>query len=64
MSMERARRRAGEKLLEQGENIKRSTDWKLLPSNEDNKKQLTQMLRELWAIDSYAMKLQDRYKVF
>ena len=52
------------KLLEQGENIKRPADWKLLPSNEDNKTQLTQMLRELWATDSYAMKLQDRYKVF
>ena len=36
----------------------------LLPSNEDNKKQLTQMLRELWEIDSYAMSLQDRYKTF
>ena len=45
MSMERARRGAGEKLLEQGENIKRPADWKLLPSNEDNKRQLTQMLR-------------------
>ena len=62
--MVRARRGAGEKLLEQGENIKRPTDLKSLPSNEGNKKQLTQMLRELWAIDSYAMKLQDRYKVF
>ena len=63
--MVRARHGAGKKkLLVQGENTKRKADWKLLLSNEDNKRQLAQMLRELWATDSYAMKLQDRYKVF
>ena len=56
MSMERARLGAVEKLLEQGENIKRPADWKLLPSNEDNKRRLTQILRKLWATDLYVRK--------
>ena len=43
-SMERNRRGSSEKLLLQGENTKKPADWKAFLTNEDNRKQLVQVL--------------------
>ena len=59
-SMERNRRGSSEKLLLQGENTKKPADWKAFLTNEDNKKQLVQVLLSAWANDVYATKLQGR----
>ena len=60
-SMERNRRGSSEKLLLQGENTKKPpADWKNFFTNEDNKKQLVQVLLKAWDNDAYAKKLQGR----
>lgn len=59
-SMERVRRGCGEKLLIQGENTKKPADWKSFLTNDENKKQLVQVIREAWNSDSYAQKLEGR----
>ena len=59
-AMERNRRGSSEKLLLQGENTKKPADWKNFLTNEDNKKQLVQVLLKAWDNDAYAKKLQGR----
>lgn len=59
-SMERSRRGSSEKLLLQGENTKKPADWKSFLTNDENKKQLVQVLLSAWANDIYAKKLQGR----
>ena len=58
--MERARRGCGEKLLVKAENTKKPTDWKSFLTNDENKKQLVQVLCKSWNNDSYAKNLEGR----
>ena len=62
-SMERNRRGSSEKLLLQGENTKEPADWKAFSTNEDNKKQLVQVLLNAWDNDACAKKLRGRQVV-
>lgn len=59
-AMERKRRGTGEKILIKGENTKRPAEWKTFLSNDENKKQLSQMLLDVWSKDNRAPKLKDR----
>ena len=56
-SMERNRRGPSEKLLLQGENTKKPADLKAFSTNENNKKQLVQVLLNAWDNDACAKKL-------
>ena len=58
--MEMNRRGSIERLLLQGENTKKPADWKTFLTNEDNKKQLVQVVVNAWDGDVYANKLQGR----
>ena len=51
---ERMRRGAGEKFLIKGPLIKRPANWKSFLSNDENKKQFTEMLLRLWNEDSFS----------
>lgn len=46
-----------ERLLVQSENIKTPDEWKLFLANEDNKKQLVQVMYEAWSNDYYTKQL-------
>ena len=59
-SMERNRRGSSEKLLLQGENTKKPADWKAFLTNEDNRKQLVQVLLNTLDNDAYENKLRGR----
>jgi len=61
-SGERVRRGCGEKLIVSGESTKRPKEWKTFLSNDDNKKQLVQVLLKSWSSDSSA-KLLHGHKV-
>jgi len=47
-SVERIRRGCGEKLIVSGVRTKRQKDWNSFMTNDDNKKQLTQVLLNSW----------------
>lgn len=51
-SVERIRRGCGEKLIVSGLKTRRPRDWKLFLQNEDNKKQLVNILLTSWKSDS------------
>jgi len=57
-SVERIRRGCGEKLIVSGEKTKRPKDWKSFLTNDDNKKQLVQVLLNSWNSDASAELLQ------
>ncbi len=63
-SMERKRRGCGEKLIIKGDSTKKPKDWKLFLTNDDNKKQLVQIMCDVWGSDSNAPKVQDRDVIF
>ena len=56
-SMERKRRGCSEKLIVTGENMKKPPDWKTFLANEENKKQLIELLCRVWSTDNFAPKL-------
>ena len=56
-SMERKRRGCSEKLIVTGENTKKPPDWKTYIANEENKKQLIELLCRVWSTDDFAPKL-------
>ena len=58
--MERDRRGNGERLLIQGGNTKKPAEWKSFLTNDDNKKQLVQVLQKSWENDIYAKRLEGR----
>ena len=53
-SGEHLRRGCGDKLIVSGESTKRPKDWKIFLTNDDNKKQLVQVLLKSWSSDSSA----------
>jgi hypothetical protein len=55
--MERKRRGCSEKLIVTGENTKKPPDWKTFLANEENKKQLIELLCHVWSTDNFAPKL-------
>jgi hypothetical protein len=55
--MERKRRGCSEKLIVTGENTKKPPDWKTFLANEENKKQLIELLCHAWSTDNFAPKL-------
>jgi hypothetical protein len=55
--MERKRRGCSEKLIVTGENMKKPPDWKTFLANEENKKQLIELLCRVWSTDNFAPKL-------
>lgn len=59
-SMERKRRGTGDKIIVKGENTKRPADWKTFLSNDENKKQFTQVLLDVWSKDENAPKYKNR----
>jgi hypothetical protein len=56
-SMERKRRGCSEKLIVTGENTITAPDWKTFLGNEENKKQLIELLCRVWITDNVAPKL-------
>ena len=56
-SMERKRRGCSEKLIVTGENMKKPPDWMIFLANEENKKQLIELLCRVWSTDNFAPKL-------
>jgi hypothetical protein len=56
-SMERKRRGCSEKLIVTGKNTKKPPDWKTYLANEENKKQLIELLCRVWSTDDFAPKL-------
>jgi hypothetical protein len=56
-SMERKRRGCSEKLIVTIENTKKPSDWKTFLANEENKKQLIELLCRVWSTDNFAAKL-------
>lgn len=58
--MERQRRGSSERLLITGENTKKPADWKTFLKNDDNKKQLVQVMQKSWNSDIYAKRLEGR----
>jgi hypothetical protein len=56
-SMERKRRGCSEKLIVTGENTITAPDWKIFLGNEENKKQLIELLCRVWSTDNVAPKL-------
>jgi hypothetical protein len=58
--MERKRRGCSEKLIVTGENTEKPADWKTFLANEDNKKQLNELLCRVWRTDNFAPKLLDK----
>ena len=59
-SMERARRGHSEKLIIHGENTKRPADWKSFLANDENKKQLVNILERTWSTDDFSSQIQGR----
>ena len=59
-STERKRRGCGEKLLIKGPAMKRPADWKGFLTNDENKKQFTNVLVKVWSDDSFLSLLKDR----
>jgi hypothetical protein len=55
--MERKRRGCSEKLIVTGEKKKKPPDWKIFHTNEENKKQLVELLCRVWSTDNSAPKL-------
>jgi hypothetical protein len=56
-SMERKHRGCSEKLIVTGETTKKPPDWKTFLANEENKKQLIELLCRVWSKDNFAPKL-------
>jgi len=63
-AMERKRRGCGEKLMIKGESTKKPADWKLFLSNDENKKQLIQLMCDVWSSADFTEKLQNRQVIF
>lgn len=59
-AMERKRRGTGDKIIVKGESTKRPADWKTFLSNDENKKQLSQVLLDVWSKDENAPKFKNR----
>ena len=59
-AMERRRRGCGEKLIVQGELTKRPADWKAFLTNDQNKKQLIQLILDIWSSADFARNLATR----
>ena len=57
-SLERSARGRGEKRLVHGENTRRPENWKEFLSNDDNKKQLIELLMKVWCAEENIPKLQ------
>ena len=55
--MERKRRGTADKLLINGPNMKRPSDWKMFLENSENKQSLTNILLSVWSEDSFASKI-------
>ncbi len=62
--MERRHRGCSEKLILNGEAIKKPPDWKSFLSNDDNKVQFIKLLLKQWSGDQYAAKLHRRRVIF
>ena len=56
-SLERIRRGCGEKLIISGPNVKKHVDWKSFLTNEENKRQLIEMLVQVWSSEPFMPKL-------
>jgi hypothetical protein len=56
-SLERKRRGCSEKLIVIGENTKKPPDRKTFLANDENKKQLIELLCRVWSTDNFAPKL-------
>ena len=59
-SQVRLRRGVWHKILVSGQNTKRPSDFKSFLSNDDNKRQLINMLLDVWTQDRFADKLRGR----
>ena len=59
-SSERRRRGTGEKLLIQGPNMKRPSDWKGFLANDENKETLADIILQVWSDNMFGGKLKDR----
>ena len=57
---ERKRRGSGEQLLMKGVAMKRPSDWRGFLSNDENKKQFTRILLDVWSEDEFTSLLRDR----
>jgi hypothetical protein len=51
-TLERTRRGCSEKRIATGENTKKPPDWKTFLANEENKKQLIELLCRVWSTDN------------
>ena len=63
-AMERQRRGAGEKFIVQGEMTKKPADWKGFLTNDENKKQLIQIIFKVWSSDPFAPHIGTRKVIF
>ena len=59
-SMELRRRGISQKLIIKGDMTKKPKDWKVFLSNDDNKKQLIQVILNTWSSDDFAVNLATR----
>ena len=59
-AVERLRRRSAAKLIVGGENTKKRKEWKSFLTNNENKKQLIEVLLAVWCSDSFKDNIRDR----
>ena len=59
-AVERLRRGSAAKLIVRGENIKKPKEWKSFLTNNENKKQLIEVLLAVWSSDSFKDNIPDR----
>ena len=59
-AVERLRRESAAKLIVGGENTKKPKEWKPFLTNNENKKQLIEVLIAVWSSDSFKDSIRDR----
>ena len=59
-AVEKFRRGSAEKLIVGGENTKKPKEWKLFLTNNENKKQVIEVLLAVWSSDSCKDNIRDR----
>lgn len=62
--MERKRRGTGEKFIVQGEMTKKPADWRIFLTNDENKKQLIQIMFRVWSSEAFAPNIGTRKVIF
>ena len=59
-AVERLRRGSAAKVIVGGENTEKPKEWKPFLTNNENEKQLIEVLPGVWSIDSFKDSIQDR----